>query len=211
MLEFKQSRKWMMAQAFKRQFRDAPLRQLLQRQILVMMMGVPGSGKSYFARQLANCLGMIRLNSDALRTEKYGHPEPIRGLVSSRRILQILDYRCQAALGAGFSVVRDHMHHNRRHRSLGKLMAEEVGALPIIVWIKTPHDLAKRRGLERQLGEDQFPKRSPQAAQESIDKWHAAIDLSSSDREEISYLEMDGCQPFEEQMKKFLGFLNKCN
>ena len=45
---------------------------IIDQQLLVMMIGIPGSGKSFFARQLTEKLNAERLNMDLLRRELFG-------------------------------------------------------------------------------------------------------------------------------------------
>lgn len=42
--------------------------------MLIIVFGLPGSGKSYFARHLAQKTGAIYLSSDALRRKLFQHP-----------------------------------------------------------------------------------------------------------------------------------------
>ena len=87
-------------------------------------------------------------------------------------------------------------------------MADKVAALPVVVWIKTPHDLAIRRGFNRELSYDQFPKRDMEFARESVDKWHAKIELPPE--EGIACLQLDGRLLFAQQLEKFTEFVRRC-
>jgi len=42
---------------------------------LIMVMGLPGSGKTYFASALANKINGLHLNSDIIRKQQHRHPQ----------------------------------------------------------------------------------------------------------------------------------------
>lgn len=183
-----------------------------QRQLLVMMLGVPGSGKSTFARQTSAALGFKRFSSDALRTELYGRPDvhiltEAGQRVSSpelkrldNEIFAVLNARVEEALLAGYSVIRDHIHHHSHWRELGARQASLVGALSVMVWIKTPLALAHERGMTREARVDSINETCPDLMSEKIDKWHRTVDLPA--KGEIC-IEIDGRWDFAEQLKYF--------
>lgn len=45
--------------------------------LLIVFLGFPGSGKTYFARHLAEKIGAVTLNTDALRVSMFGSLEKI--------------------------------------------------------------------------------------------------------------------------------------
>lgn len=174
------------------------------RQVLVMMVGVPGSGKSFFARQLAESLGFKRFSTDAIRTELYGRPdEQFFREGTNNEVFKVLNGRAAEALAAGRSVIRDHMHHGLHWREFGRHQAAAVGAIPVVIWIKTPHDVAHHRGLNRELTEDQRVESCPQRMRRVIDKFHRSF---SPILEGEICLEIDGQLEFEKQLEQFVDF-----
>jgi predicted kinase len=74
---------------------------------VIMLMGIPASGKSTLAKQIAEVAGYdyLRLNADSIRQEIYGS-ETVYG----QDEIDILHARFEAALTAGQRVVVDNMH-----------------------------------------------------------------------------------------------------
>lgn len=175
------------------------------RQLLIMMMGYPGSGKSFFSRQLAETLGFKRFNADTIRTELYGRPDAQYFIKNTDKIVfGLLNERTEEALKDGYCVIRDHMHHRFHWRKeTSRRQAESVGALQIITWIKTPPQLAHKRGLTRKLQKDQRVETCPKKMQSSIERHHNEIDLPTEDE---LYVEIDGRLNFTDQLKHFVEF-----
>lgn len=183
-------------------------------QLLVMMLGVPGAGKSRFARQAAEALGFERFSSDAIRTELFGRPdvhlvtetgertppEVVKGL--NKKVFKVLNQRVEEALLSGRSVIRDHIHARSHREGLCSRQAGLVGALPIVVLMETPLDLAHERGMAREPRIDQINETDPGALRERIDYWHQAMDLPSG--EEIC-IKVDSRWDFVEQLKHFVS------
>ena len=169
-----------------------------------MMAGVPGSGKSFFARQLAEALGFKRFSTDAIRTEIYGRPDAqFTQSGTTIEVFKLLNQRVAEALDAGHSVIRDHMHHRPHWREFGRHQAAVVGALPVLVWIKAPHEVAHHRGMSRQLSEDQRVEDNSDRMQQHIERYHRSI---SPVLEGEVYFEVDGQLEFEQQLKQFVDF-----
>ena len=47
---------------------------MIKAPLLIMVMGLPGSGKSYFARAFAKKIGAVHFNSDIIRKQQQQHP-----------------------------------------------------------------------------------------------------------------------------------------
>lgn len=103
------------------------------RQLLIMMAGPMGSGKTTFARQLAAKRNFQRINADMIRQELFKDYAEWSQPDNKAKVFEILDSRCLQALRAGHSVIRDYQHNSRRGRGRIRAMADEVGALAGLV------------------------------------------------------------------------------
>lgn len=81
--------------------------------LIIVFVGFPGSGKTYFARRLAEQLPAVTFNSDALRVAMFGsieNVERIRQNDQSRLyddVFGAMNYATRQVLKAGYSVVFD--------------------------------------------------------------------------------------------------------
>ena len=177
-----------------------------KRQLLILMAGVPGSGKSYFSRNLAHTLGFKRFSTDAIRTELFGRPDPEPLELYNVATFQALNQRVEEALLAGHSVIRDHMQHRSYWReAIGQHQAGLVEAQLMTIWIKTPHDLAHERAMARELRLDQRTEPCPLDLQERIEYFHDCIEFTPDDK----VLEIDGRLDFANQLNCFIEFCDQ--
>lgn len=169
---------------------------LSQKPLVVVFLGSIGSGKSFFARQLALGSDTVRINTDAMR-EAMGE---VWGEQSNRRVWGAMDYAVEQILSAGQSVIYDAARFNRRESrdSLGKL-AEKAHAKVVVVWIDTPREIASLRAQSREPTDDQRPV-SKQDAEAIIDNHEKKFDPPDSHE---SVIKISGEIPFEEQYKIF--------
>ena len=80
---------------------------------LYELVGLPASGKSTYAKLLAEEVDGIVVSSDGIRAEWYGSEE-VQGDPS--KIFREVELRCKNALGAGRSVIMDATNMNARKR-----------------------------------------------------------------------------------------------
>lgn len=169
--------------------------------LLVMFLGYPGTGKTYFAVRLAKKIGAVRMNGDALRVAMYGSIEhtPQEAHGSGSVVFKAIDYFAGQILLSGKSIIYD-AHHNRRiTRSKLEEMATTHGAIPLVVWMKTPSDLAKARAIERDITPDQ-DKLTEEKYRVVFERQSAAFDPPLPSEKVI---ELDGTAPFEVQYAAF--------
>ena len=168
------------------------------------MLGHAGSGKSYFARQLAGAESFVRFSSDAMRFALTGSSEAIR-LFEDKAMLNAhtfrsIDYATKQVLLAGGTVIYDSNFNKKSLRIAYAALAEECGAKLVVVWVKAPRDIAITRGLARDEQEDQRKHVDVASAEETVDKHIQNTDEPDSSEHVIV---IDGTAPFSKQLIEF--------
>ncbi len=171
-----------------------------------MFLGVPGSGKSYFARQVADKLSAIRINSDSMRLAMFGSTEEIDRIyrTEDRHILNKyvfggLDYIAEQIICRGYDVVYDAHQNKRTDREPVESMAMKNDAAAIVVRVNTPHEVAYERALSRDATVDQR-KMTPERARDAIDRHQKNTD---NPLESENVIDIDGLQSFNDQFHIF--------
>lgn len=179
--------------------------QIMDQPLLIVFLGFPGSGKTYFSRQLAEKIQAVTLNSDAMRLAMFGSLEKIdeiRRTDNARLYVDVfgtMDYAARQALKAGYSVVYDAQQTKRENRRSIEKIARESGAIPVLVWIKTSREVALKRGQEREAAADSHQYDAEKMAY-LIDRFESVTDLPE---EGENVIEISGEVPFEEQYAVF--------
>lgn len=115
---------------------------------VVMMVGVPGSGKSYIAEQLSELLAIDVLSSDECRKELTGDANDQS---MSREAWDLVRQRAQDAIADGRSIVIDGTHNNREGRRRDIAQYRSFGAKAVIgVNIVASLETAKTRNTSRE-------------------------------------------------------------
>ncbi len=117
---------------------------------LVILCGLPGTGKSYFARELARRAPFVWLNSD--RTRKLLVDTPSYSRREHRRVFSAMHVLTRGYLRDGYSVVFDATNLNENVRRPLYESADEVGVEPLIIRFTAPAELVHRRLADRAEG-----------------------------------------------------------
>lgn len=178
--------------------------------LLVVFLGFPGSGKTYFATRLATTITAVTFNSDAFRLamfKTHGHIEKIRLTDNGRLYTDVfgaMDYATRQSLLAGHSVVYDAQQTKRSNRKAIEKIAADTNAVPILVWIKTAKDIALRRGQEREARDDSH-QYSQEKMEMLINRFDAVTDLPEPSE---NVIHINGELTFKEQFASFEQQLN---
>ncbi len=111
--------------------------------VLILMSGLPGSGKSYLSERLAAELSAVIVESDRVRKALFSHP------TYSARESTIVHRTCQQTmrwlLREGARVIFDATNLVEFQREMLYRLAERSGARLLIVRVVAPEDVIRER------------------------------------------------------------------
>jgi predicted kinase len=120
-----------------------PLPAVRRRPALVVLVGLPGTGKSRFAEALRKRSGAVVLESDDLRKRLVG--EPTYSAEESRRLFDTIHGAIDRLLGAGAAVVLDATNLAEREREPLYAIAEQRGARLVLARLVAPGSVVRER------------------------------------------------------------------
>ncbi len=119
----------------------------LNKPIMILLYGFPGSGKSTFARQLSEGLDCAHIHSDRIRFELF--EEPRRDKQEEEIITHLMDYMAEEFLAAGVSVIYDAITMRKSQRMRLRELARKKHVDSLIIWFQmdpvTAFDRLKNR------------------------------------------------------------------
>jgi predicted kinase len=110
---------------------------------LIAVSGLPGTGKTYFCRRLAERLPCVVLESDAIRKQLF--PAPTYSVEESAYLFRVIHRLTGELLVKGTNVVLDATNLTERHRERLYNIAEQHNARLILVRIEAPPELVRQR------------------------------------------------------------------
>lgn len=134
--------------------------------VLVVMCGLPGSGKSWAARAIAEPFEARVLRSDAVRKRLTGFkpeqriPETLKTQVyagdMSRRTYTAMRERAQETLAQGRTVVLDATFQKHSHRREFLDLARELGVPAVVAFMDCPESVIRERLAARSQKKDEI-------------------------------------------------------
>jgi DegV family protein with EDD domain len=155
------------------------------RPCLVILSGLPGSGKSYLARELRKRVPFVILQSDAMRKTLFERPAYTDE--ENARLFPAMHVLLDRLLARHIAVIYDATNLREEHRRPLYEIAEKNAARLVVVQVTAPEDVALRR-LERRLRERDPDDRSDagpaiytrmRSEVEPIGRRHLVVDTSS--------------------------------
>ena len=119
----------------------------LARPLFILVIGLPGAGKSFFARHFSDTFGAPLISSDELQFELFDPPKftPNEyGLIKrllERQLIQLVKTRT--------SILIDGICNSRQERQQLEQLATKHGYDTLVVWVQTDEPTAKTRSTTR--------------------------------------------------------------
>ena len=112
-----------------------------------MLYGMPGSGKSFVARQLNEHVSAANVQGDRIRAELFENPAYAKQ--ENHIVASLMTYMTQEFLKAGVSVIFDVNAMRLSQRRALRNMARRFGAEPVLLWLQIDPDTAFARASSR--------------------------------------------------------------
>ena len=151
---------------------------------LIVVSGLPGTGKSFLCRKVAEKSPFLILPSDALR--KVLFPTPQYNEQENKRLFSACHVLIEELLKKGTPVIFDATNLLEHHREYLYRAAERAGAKLILVWVEAPPEVVRQRLIARertpvperdsQAGWEVYNKMKPR--REKISRNHLVVDTS---------------------------------
>ncbi len=128
----------------------------LSRPVVIYMYGLPGAGKTFVARQLAESLGMAHLSSERIRYELF--EEPRHDKAEHQVLCNLMNLMTEQFLEAGVGVVYDMSVSRLTDRRALRDLARSHKAEELMIWIQIDPDTAfsRTQTRDRRKADDRF-------------------------------------------------------
>lgn len=165
--------------------------------LLILLYGYPGSGKTFFARQLSESFQAAHLHSERIRGELFENPHYDKE--ENDVITQLMDYMAGEFLSAGLSVIYDGNSLRAQSRRALRDMARKYHTQPVLVWFQvdaeTSYTRTQRR--DRRRADDKYAGPNDRATFERI-----AGAMQNPQNED--YIVVSGKHTFDTQLSAFI-------
>ena len=115
--------------------------------VLITMLGYPGSGKTYFSEHLSNEFNFFHLSFDKIRSEMFDIP--VFSQEEHKKVLNIADWLVNELLKRNISVIVDANTNKVIQRQKYFKFATNANARYVLVYLKTPIEIAEKRVIKR--------------------------------------------------------------
>lgn len=129
---------------------------LLDKPVLICLYGIPGSGKSYLARNLSSSIQMAHVSADRIRNELFQQPR--YDAQENAVVLHLMNYMTEEFLAAGVGVVYDVNAMRAGQRRALRELARKHHADYVLIWLQTDADsaFARTQKRDRRTADDRY-------------------------------------------------------
>lgn len=119
----------------------------LSRPLIIFVIGLPGAGKSFFARQFADTFNAPLVSYDYLRYQMF--PDPAFSDAEDTLIAQIAGHEFSEFLKTQRSIILDGGNNDYVDRQNLMQLAKKKGYGSLLVWVQTDERSARKRATKR--------------------------------------------------------------
>ncbi|MEI6229068.1 MAG: AAA family ATPase [Candidatus Saccharibacteria bacterium] len=113
---------------------------------IIIMVGIPGSGKSFFAEQFAATFKAPVVSFNILRSELFSAPTFSDNEDSI--INQVANYMLGEIFKTGRTIIYEGLANQRNERTEIARKARDAGYDPLFVWVQTEPNSAQKRSIK---------------------------------------------------------------
>lgn len=170
--------------------------------LLILLYGYPGSGKTFFARQLAEHMQAAHLHADRIRGELFETPRYDKE--EDAVVEQLMDYMTGEFLNAGLGVIYDVNATRLSHRRTLRDLARKYRAESLLIWFQIDPESAFARlsKRDRRRADDKYAMPNDRATFERI-----AGTMQNPQNED--YIVVSGKHTFGSQLSTFMRRLRE--
>jgi hypothetical protein len=114
---------------------------------LIVVAGLPGTGKSYLCHRLAERLPLLILESDALRQVLFNQPN--YSAEESARLFRAIHSLIEELLKKGIPTALDATNLSESNREYLYQIAERYDVKLILVWVEAPNEVVRQHFEQR--------------------------------------------------------------
>lgn len=119
----------------------------LARPLIMVVVGLPGSGKSFFARQFAETFDVACISADRIRYEMTGKPQYTTE--ENEAVNRLIEYTAGEIAKTGRSFLIDGASNTRASRLQIEKIAKAQDYKTLVIWVQTDTATARLRSLKR--------------------------------------------------------------
>ena len=170
----------------------------LSKPSLILLYGYPGSGKTYFARQLSEEIAAAHIHDDKIRSQVFEKPRFDK--TENEILMHLMEYMMEEFLKAGVSVVFDTNSLRFSQRRSLRDLARKLKAAPVLTWFQIDQETAYQRAKtrDRRKADDKY------AFPLDKEQFMTTIKSMQNPNQSEDYVVLSGKHTYATQSKMFM-------